>query len=140
MLPVKGHKSASEKSSASDSQDLFTVAAATGELDVNAAVGLRAKLNVPLLAGRPRVVLDLSEVTFLDCAALAVLIEALHRAQTAGGWLHLVAPCRVVRRLLDLAGMAKVFPSYPSISAAGQSASVVDVAPSTPLPCSPSAV
>ncbi len=55
------------------------------------------------------VVLDLRQVTFIDCAGLGVLIRQHGELRDEAGRLVLMHPSRVVRRLLALAGMATEF-------------------------------
>ena len=84
-----------------------TVLHVTGEVDTFAAEGLREQLR--RLAAEPSgaVVVDCSDVTFMSCTALAVLAEA--RAQLRAR-LVLGGRSRVVTRLLDLTGLASLFP------------------------------
>ena len=70
-----------------------------GDLDIATAPVLAASLAV--LAGRRvgAVTLDVSGVTFMDCAGLGVVLRAQARLD---GYLWLRAPSPPVRRLLDL--------------------------------------
>lgn len=96
--------------------DGYAVLTACGEVDLDSTAALRRAIAD---AAQARfLVLDLTHVTFMDCAALGALIAARHRACTAGGWVRLVAPQRNVRRLLDLTGTAQLFSIHPSVAEA----------------------
>ena len=72
---------------------------ASGEIDLATKDGLQAALT-PLLDGERPLLLDLSQVTFIDCAGLRVL-QAAHLAH---GRFAVVAPSDAVARLLELSG------------------------------------
>ena len=80
--------------------DAATVAA-SGEVDAHSAPDLAAALADPSV---DRVIL--TEVTFIDAAGLAVLLE-VHRSRPQG--LTLCSPSRCVLRLLELAGLCSTF-------------------------------
>jgi anti-sigma B factor antagonist len=85
-------------------QDRASVVCVAGELDVATAGQLGDLLTEVVHAGSDRVFLDLGGVTFMDCAALAVLLRAREASTVAGGGLCLLAVPRCVRRLLALTG------------------------------------
>jgi anti-anti-sigma factor len=80
-----------------------------GELDIANAAGLRAVLS-EAVARNPRVIADLSDLTFIDCASLGALVRARTRAREAGGDLVLAGARGRVRRVLALPCLAGVFP------------------------------
>jgi anti-sigma B factor antagonist len=49
-------------------------------------------------------IIDLSNVTFCDCAGIHFLISARKSAEAAGGELTVHRPSRTVRRVLELTG------------------------------------
>lgn len=61
-------------------------------------------------AGTSTIILDLSEVTFLDSMALGVLVGAAKRARADGGELRLVVPGTSIRRILEVTLLDRVFP------------------------------
>jgi len=88
-----------------------------GELDVSTAPTLRAVL-VEATDPRPdRVVIDLSDVTYLDSTGLGVLVGAHRRAVAYGGALAFICPAGRVRHLFELTGMSGVFTLYESAPA-----------------------
>lgn len=66
----------------------------------------------------PRVVVDLTEVTFMDLSPLRELRAALVRAEQHGGWVRLVHNHPGIDRLLHATRLADVFPRYASLAAA----------------------
>ncbi|NKQ58616.1 STAS domain-containing protein [Amycolatopsis sp. K13G38] len=86
------------------------VAAVTGDIDAATAPELRAHLGKRPDEHRPRVlVLDLSEVQFLDSAGLAVLVECAAQCSKTGLDFQLVCTTRGVRRPLEIAGLDTIF-------------------------------
>lgn len=79
-----------------------------GELDTLTAPLLQARLGEQL-AGTDRLILDLSDVTFLGSAGLAVLVGAKDDADSRGHRLLLVPGSRIVRRALEATGLMQLF-------------------------------
>jgi anti-anti-sigma factor len=74
-----------------------------GELDVATAPQLEQTLRKALLRAR-RVVLDLRELTFMDCAGIRVVVNANSHARQAGAHLVLVRGPSQVDRVFMLTG------------------------------------
>lgn len=81
------------------------VARVVGELDMQTSPRLAEELDRLLMSGCVHVELDLSEVSFLAAAGLAVLACADHRFQGASGRLLLVRPSRASLRVFSLTGL-----------------------------------
>ncbi|MYS20106.1 RNA polymerase sigma-B factor/anti-sigma B factor antagonist [Streptomyces sp. DvalAA-14] len=80
-----------------------------GELDLDGAAQLRAAL-ADCYARRPRrVLLDLRDLWFCDCAGLNVLLEAAVSARGLGAELRLENVRPQVARLFTLVGVDEVF-------------------------------
>lgn len=71
-----------------------------GEVDAGNAHSVQACLDSALTRAQV-VVVDLSGVSFMDCAALAVLLSAARHAARRGGRLVVAEPRAAVRMLLD---------------------------------------
>ncbi|HEX5189408.1 MAG TPA: STAS domain-containing protein [Streptosporangiaceae bacterium] len=81
----------------------------TGDLDVSNRDQLREVLDA-MLESKPRhVIVDLSELTFADCAGLSVLIAVRGWLAERGHVLTVTAPQPIVRRLLMITGMDALF-------------------------------
>jgi len=83
-----------------------------GEIDMAAAPELQRRLDELIDDGKSTIVVDLLDVTFLDSAALGVLVRSLQRCQDAGGTLHLVVDDRRITRVLEITGLSDVFPIH----------------------------
>ncbi len=94
------------------------VAELAGELDLASAPALRERLLSLLRPGSSRLVLDLSRVSFCDASGLAVLVGTSHRALRLGGFLRLAAVSRPAARVLDLTGLDRHLPVFPTVRAA----------------------
>ncbi|GLW50372.1 hypothetical protein Stsp02_60330 [Streptomyces sp. NBRC 14336] len=93
-----------------------TVVALRGELDLLAAPALTAGLDALTARPVPDLVLDLTDVTFIDCTGLGVLCRARTRALGRHGRLRLVSDSPRLLRLLRATGLFGVFELYPRLS------------------------
>jgi len=81
-----------------------------GELDLEAGSLLDDVGDDPSF-----VVLDLHEVTFMDCSSLRVLRDAQRRARAAAGTLRLAAASVPVLRILALTRLDRAFPTFDTV-------------------------
>ena len=102
--------------------DALVVVALRGELDVADAVRVVAELSV-VAAYKRDIIVDLTELEFIDSSGLAALVRVRKRAQHGGGDLLLAAPQQQVRRLLTLTRLIDVFSVHASVDEAARSAS-----------------
>ncbi|WP_300011259.1 STAS domain-containing protein [Pseudonocardia sp.] len=79
-----------------------------GEIDTLTAPLLRGQLDEQI-AAVPLLVLDLSDVTFLGSAGLAVLVAAKDDSDRRGHRLRLVCGSRIVTRALQSTGLLTLF-------------------------------
>jgi len=96
------------------SADAWRVVRVSGEIDIQSSPILDEHLRDAQGEGTSSIVVDLSEVTFLDSTGLSVLVTALQRGQGAGGGVRLASPRPNVRRVLEVTGLAEVFQVEPS--------------------------
>jgi anti-sigma B factor antagonist len=100
----------------------WTVVAVSGELDIYASPRLRGTLVDLVQAGARQLVVDTSDVTFIDSTGLGVLIGILKRVRAAGGQLRVVACGEAVLRMLRVTGLHQVFATFGSLDEALASA------------------
>ncbi len=74
----------------------------TGELDAASAPALRERLAEVATRGKGPLVIDLSELNFIDSTGLSVLINAKRRLSRRGRGFALVCPAGHVRRILEV--------------------------------------
>ena len=89
-----------------------------GEIDLATCPHLQAVVVDLVDRGCHQLILDLDQVSFLDCAGIRVLVDARRRIQEHGGSVRLVRPRPLVWRVLSLTGMTTVFPTDTSLGEA----------------------
>ena len=92
--------------------DGYIVVWAHGEIDMATAPELMKEVGEAVRARPGRVIVDLTQVTFMDSTGLNALVRAKHRAD---GEVRLVGPCEMVRKVLRLTGLEEVFPVHSTI-------------------------
>jgi stage II sporulation protein AA (anti-sigma F factor antagonist) len=79
-----------------------------GEVDVATSAHLAAAITRAMereAGGKVDLVIDLSQLRFIDVSGINVLLRAARQARAGGGTLVLRSPNRTVRRLLDVLGL-----------------------------------
>jgi len=94
------------------------VVALDGELTVFSSPMLRDRLREVVDAGPKRVVLDLSNVRYVDSSGVATFVEALRLARQAGGDMALAHVNPRVRGVLEIARLDTLFPIADSVEEA----------------------
>ena len=88
--------------------DGYTLCRPVGELDAYTVTGFRETLGE--LAQKPKVVIDLSEVPFMDSAGLGALIGGIRRAREHGGEVAVACSRPTLTRLLHTTGFDRIVP------------------------------
>ncbi len=81
-----------------------TVVVVSGEVDVCTEASLQQALLRIMREHGARLLLDVSGVSFMDCAGLRALLTTRRRAELHGGFMRLIAVSRAVRRIIELTG------------------------------------
>lgn len=90
-----------------------------GRLDVVAAPQVRDLGKAKISEGVTRFIFDLSEITFLDSAGLASLVNVLKNARREGGNVRLIMPTlETARRTIVLTKFDQVFDVFEDEAAA----------------------
>jgi anti-sigma B factor antagonist len=93
----------------------LAIMAMGGELDYEASPQLRARLVGAIKAGGRRLVLDLSDVTFIDSTAIGVLAGTVARLDEAGGGsLAVVSTNDKVLQIFEITGLDGVISLHSS--------------------------
>jgi anti-sigma B factor antagonist len=103
---------------ARDPVDGIAVLALSGELDLAAAPAIRERLADARTAGARGIVLDMTEVTFLDSSALRELLRADAALRADGALLVLAGVRPPVERLLELTRTSGMLAAAPTLGAA----------------------
>jgi anti-sigma B factor antagonist len=92
----------------------IVVAHLVGELDILTGPRLQRHLDKALATQPERLIVDLSEVSFLGATGLAVLINAQHAATQQGTRFQLRGVSRAVARPLQATKLAYLFEILPA--------------------------
>ena len=84
----------------------------SGEVDVYTSPQLKQDLVLMAERGIKNVVINLSNVEYLDSTGLGVLIGGLKRMREAGGNLSLVGLGMRILRIFEITGLNKIFDIY----------------------------
>ena len=90
------------------------VIAPVGELDLASAGRLEAEVMRARSTGASRIVLDLSQVDFIDSTGLRVLLSLRNDSKRNGHALLLVPPGPAVRRIFAITGTRGLFDWQPA--------------------------
>jgi anti-sigma B factor antagonist len=85
------------------------VVSVKGEIDLFTAPDFKQRVSAPIDAGVPKVVVDLSETTFIDSSSLGVLIGAHRRLKLHGGSLAIVCSNESIAKTFRITGLDGVF-------------------------------
>lgn len=90
------------------------VLAVRGEIDLFTAPELKQVLAESIEAGRVRIIVDLTETTFLDSTALGVLIGAVKRLRSRDGALAIVNIDENIAKTFEITGLDQIFTIVPT--------------------------
>src|SRR5882724_10318263 len=89
-----------------------------GEIDLQFSPALRTLLQTQLKKHVPILLLDFSEVSYIDSSGLATLVEYYQQSRSHGGRIALAALNPRVRSIFDLVRLNEVFPIFDTVAAA----------------------
>ena len=89
-----------------------------GEVDLNVSSQVASAIDALVRERTPRLVVDLSRVTYIDSSGLAVLIGGMQKVEDYGGIFALAGICEDVRSILETARLDQFFVTYPHVDAA----------------------
>jgi anti-sigma B factor antagonist len=94
------------------------VVSAAGELDVHTAPTLQAELDPLSTQAAAALVVDLTDVGFIDSTGLGVLVTTLKHVREAGGTLDVVVTAPRVLKVFALTGLDVVIPLHGTLAEA----------------------
>lgn len=97
----------------------FFVVAVAGEVDLSWSADVRRAI-LDGQKGQRDVLVDLSQVTYIDSSGIAALVEGLQNAKAADSQFALVSVSRAVMSVLELARLDQVFPIHEDAAAAAK--------------------
>jgi anti-sigma B factor antagonist len=89
-----------------------------GEVDLHVSPTVTASLSEMINKKPERLVVDLSEVSYIDSAGLAALIEAMQKVEGYGGKFMLAGLQETVRSIFEISRLDQVFQIFPDADAA----------------------
>src|SRR5689334_23190151 len=92
----------------------------TGEIDIYTAPLFKQAVVNLVSEGNRDVIIDLSEVTFMDSSGFGTLLGATKRLRPMGGGLHLAAPNSTIQRMLRLTRLDSIMQIHETVDAAVQ--------------------
>lgn len=95
-----------------------TIVALHGDLDMRSAPTLRNEIG-KIVAGRPgRLVLNFTQVNYIDSTGLGTLVYFLRQVNTYGGKMMLVGLSTVVKNVFEITRLLNVFNIHETDEAA----------------------
>jgi anti-sigma B factor antagonist len=98
--------------------DGLVVVCVAGQLDIDTAPVLRSAFEALLAESQPRIIADLSRVTFCDSIGLGTFAYAHSHCTARGGFIRLAAPTPFLARILDTVGLSGTVGVFGSVEAA----------------------
>jgi anti-sigma B factor antagonist len=86
-----------------------------GEVDLYAAPELKDHVNRAIESGKTKLVLDLSEATFIDSTTLGILVSGMKRLRPRGGMLAVLCPDPTMARIFDITGLNRMFSVHDNL-------------------------
>ena len=83
-----------------------------GEIDLYTAPEFKERMAEIIDEGKTRLVVDLSNATFIDSTTLGVLVGGVKRLRPAGGSLALVCSDENIIKIFEITGLDRVFPIH----------------------------
>ncbi len=94
--------------------DGLPVLAVAGEIDIYTAPLFKQAVVNLVSEGSTQVIIDLSEVTFMDSSGFGTLLGATKRLRPLGGGLHLAGVNGTIQRMLHLTRLDTIMRVYPT--------------------------
>jgi anti-sigma B factor antagonist len=89
-----------------------------GEVDLYAAPELKQHVNGAIEHGKTKLVLDLTDATFIDSTTLGILVSGMKRLRPRGGMLAVLCPDPTMARIFDITGLNRMFSVHETLDEA----------------------
>lgn len=104
----------------SSTEDDVKVVALRGELDFDQAPALGRALDDLRAEGAQEIVVELSDLTFIDSSGISVLVAAARASAAEQGTLVVAAPTAHVQRVFDIVSLSELVAVEPGLESALQ--------------------
>ena len=99
-------------------QDRPNVMPLEGDIDLHVSPAVSESLNAMIKKKPERIVIDLSRVTYIDSAGIAVLILSMQQVEAYGGKFFLSGLQETLRLIFETSRLERVFRIFPDVDAA----------------------
>jgi anti-sigma B factor antagonist len=86
-----------------------TVCRVEGEIDINSSPNIKKTFDKLLSTKTPKIVINLSKVTYVDSSGLATLVEILKNMRSYGGKMRLSDMSPKIKSLFEITKLEKLF-------------------------------
>ncbi|MCM8760619.1 MAG: STAS domain-containing protein [Candidatus Omnitrophica bacterium] len=87
----------------------LTVCYVEGEIDINSSPSIKKVFDKLISSKTPKIVVNLSKVTYVDSSGLATLVEILKNMRSYGGRLRLTNLSSKIKSLFEITKLEKLF-------------------------------
>lgn len=91
------------------------VVTVAGEIDVFTASEFKSAINKAANAGAANLVVDLTDVSYMDSSGFGVLLGATKRMRPRGGGINLVGCNPAIERMLVITNLDTIFGMFKSV-------------------------
>jgi anti-sigma B factor antagonist len=95
-----------------------TVISLTGELDMHRAPAMREAMSSAITSRPPQLVVDFSDVNYIDSTGLGTLVFVLRKVKEYRGQMTLVAMSPMVKNVFEVTKLLSVFEIHNSVEEA----------------------
>ena len=92
----------------------ITIVGPQGDMDMAVADEVKRVLAGLIDKGQSRVVMDLSQVGYIDSSGMGVLVASMKQARAAGGDVRLCALQEDIRAIFEMTRLIKVMSIHPT--------------------------
>ncbi|HOI55789.1 MAG TPA: STAS domain-containing protein [Phycisphaerae bacterium] len=89
-----------------------------GDVDLNVSPVLRKQLKDLVASRAAMIVVDMSDVPYIDSSGVATLVECLQGVSRYGGKLHLASLRQQTRSVFEISRLDSVFSIFPTVEEA----------------------
>jgi len=92
-----------------DIKNGLTVCSVDGEIDINSSPDIKKAFDKLISKKTPKIVINLSKVTYVDSSGLATLVEILKNMKAYGGRMRLTNLSPKIKSLFEITKLEKLF-------------------------------
>lgn len=92
-----------------------------GEIDVCTAPEFKSIINKAVFSGADNLIIDLTDVSYMDSSGFGTLLGATKRLRPRGGMVNLVGCSEAIERMLKITRLDTIFGVFPRVEDALES-------------------